>query len=43
MPRKPRKPLAVVVSSLGKLPLAGHTFGVVHHLVGLQELGYEVH
>jgi hypothetical protein len=39
----PRKPLAVVVSSLGKLPLAGHTFGVVHHLVGLRELGYEVH
>jgi hypothetical protein len=38
-----RKPLAVVVSSLGKLPLAGQTAGVVHHLVGLQELGFEVH
>ena len=38
-----RRPLAVVVSSLGKLPLGGHTVFVIHHLVGLQELGYDVH
>jgi len=38
-----RRPLAVVVSSLGKLPLGGHTVFVVHHIVGLQELGYDVH
>jgi hypothetical protein len=37
------RPLAVVVGSIGKLPLGGHTVFVVHHLVGLQELGYDVH
>jgi len=37
------RPLAVLVSSIGKLPLAGHTVFVVHHIVGLQELGYDVH
>jgi hypothetical protein len=37
------RPLAVVVGSIGKLPLGGHTVFVSHHLVGLQELGYDVH
>jgi hypothetical protein len=37
------KPLAVVVGGIGKLPLAGVSLYVLHHVVGLQELGYEVH
>ena len=37
------RPLAVVVGSIGKLPLGGHTVFVSHHLAGLQELGYDVH
>jgi hypothetical protein len=37
------RPLAVVVGSIGKLPLAGHTVFVLHHVVGLRELGYDVH
>jgi hypothetical protein len=37
------EPIAVVVGSIGKLPLAGHTVFNLHHLAGLQELGYDVH
>ena len=37
------RPLAVVVGSIGKLPLGGHTVFVSHHIAGLQELGYDVH
>jgi hypothetical protein len=37
------RPLAVVVGSIGKLPLAGHSVFVLHHLVGLRELGYELY
>ena len=37
------KPLAVVVGGVGKLPLAGVSLYVLHHVAGLQELGYEVH
>jgi hypothetical protein len=35
--------LAVVVGSIGKLPYGGHSFFVLHYIVGLQELGYSVH
>jgi len=37
------RPLAVLVGGVGKLALAGYGLGILHHLVGLQELGYEVH
>ena len=38
-----RRPLAVVVGCIGKLPYAGMTAYVVHHILGLQDLGYDVH
>jgi len=37
------KPLAVVVGGVGKLPVAGVSLYVLHHVVGLQQLGYDVH
>lgn len=37
------KPLAVVVGHIGKLPYAGMSLYILHHIGGLQELGYEVH
>jgi hypothetical protein len=37
------KPLAVVIGSIGKLPYAGMSLYWLHHIVGLQELGYDVH
>ena len=37
------KPLATVVGAIGKLPLAGLSLYNIHHIAGLQELGYEVH
>jgi hypothetical protein len=38
-----RRPGAVVVGGVGKLPLAGVGLYVLHHVVGLQHLGYDVH
>ena len=35
--------LAVVLGSIGKLPLGGWSYALLHHLVGLQELGYRLH
>jgi hypothetical protein len=37
------KPLAVVIGFIGKFPVAGMALYNLHYLVGLQELGYEVH
>jgi hypothetical protein len=37
------KQLAVVVGAVGKLPYAGMAFYWGHYLLGLQELGYDVH
>ena len=37
------KPLAVFVGFIGKRPVAGMTLYNLHYLLGLQELGYEVH
>jgi hypothetical protein len=37
------KPLAVVVGAIGKLPYAGMSLYFLHHIAGLQDLGYEVH
>lgn len=37
------RPLAVCVGSIGKLPLAGLSLYDLHHVVGLADLGYEVH
>jgi hypothetical protein len=34
---------AVVVGFIAKLPYAGMSFYVLHHVAGLQQLGYEVH
>ena len=33
----------VVVGAVGKLPYGGMSFYWGHHIVGLQELGYDVH
>jgi hypothetical protein len=32
-----------VLGSIGKLPLGGWTYALLHHLVGLQDLGYRLH
>ena len=37
------KPLAVVIGSIGKLPYGGMALYWLHHVRGLQELGYDVH
>lgn len=37
------KPLAVLVGFIGKFPVAGMTLYNLHHIVGLQALGYDVH
>jgi len=37
------KPLAIVVASVGKLPYAGISLYYLHQIIGLQDLGYEVH
>jgi hypothetical protein len=37
------KPLAVLVGFIGKYPVAGMTLYNLHHIVGLQALGYDVH
>ncbi len=37
------RPLAVMIGSIGKLPLAGVSYYFLHYLVGLEELGYQVH
>jgi hypothetical protein len=37
------KPLAVLIGFIGKFPVAGMTLYNLHHIVGLQALGYEVH
>jgi hypothetical protein len=37
------KPIAVVVGFIGKLPLAGTSLYNLHHVAGLQALGYDVH
>ena len=34
---------AVVVGGIGKLPYAGMTFHYLHYVLGLTELGYDVH
>jgi hypothetical protein len=36
-------PLAVLVGFIGKFPVAGMTLYNLHHIVGLQALGYDVH
>ena len=35
--------LAIVIDAIGKLPYGGMEYYWGHHIVGLQELGYEVH
>src|ERR671937_3008628 len=35
--------VAIVIGALGKLPYGGMAFYWGHHIVGLQELGYDVH
>src|SRR5438105_1372313 len=37
------RPLAVLVGFVGKLPVAGMTLYQTHHVIGLLELGYDVH
>ena len=37
------KPMAVLVGFIGKYPVAGMTLYNLHHIVGLQALGYDVH
>jgi hypothetical protein len=37
------KPVAVLVGFIGKYPVAGMTLYNLHHIVGLQALGYDVH
>lgn len=37
------KPTAVVIGGVGKLPYAGISLYYLHHVTGLQKLGYEVH
>jgi hypothetical protein len=37
------RPLAVFVGFIGKRPVAGMTLYNLHYLLGLQELGYDVH
>jgi hypothetical protein len=37
------RPLAVVAGFIGKNPVAGMTAYVLHHIAGLQDLGYDVH
>jgi hypothetical protein len=39
----PEKPLAIVVGFIGKLPVAGMALYNIHYLVGLRELGYDIH
>ena len=36
------KKLAVVVGFIGKLPYAGMSVYNLHHILGLQDLGYRV-
>ena len=38
-----QRPTAVMIGSIGKLPLAGISYYFLHYLVGLQDLGYQVH
>jgi hypothetical protein len=37
------RPLAIVIGGIGKLAVTGYALHILHHVVGLQELGYEVH
>ena len=37
------RPLAIVVGHIGKLPYAGMSLYILHHIGGLQALGYDVH
>jgi len=37
------RPLAVVVGFIGKLPMAGMMLYNLHYILGLQDLGYDVH
>ena len=37
------KPTAVVIGGVGKLPYAGISLYYLHHVTGLQKLGYDVH
>ena len=37
------RPLAIVVGFIGKQPVAGMAYYNIHYIVGLQELGYDVH
>ena len=37
------KPVAIVVGFVGKLPFAGMSLYNLHHVAGLQDLGYDVH
>lgn len=38
-----QKPLAILVGFIGKHPVAGMTLYNLHHILGLQALGYDVH
>ena len=40
---EPSRPLAIVVGFIGKFPVAGISLYNIHYIVGLQELGYEIH
>jgi hypothetical protein len=37
------RPLAILVGFVGKIPVAGMTLYNLHYLLGLQELGFDVH
>src|SRR5262245_13466527 len=39
---EPVKPVAIVAGYLVGNPLGGHVLSILHYLVGLQRLGYEV-
>ncbi len=38
-----KKPVAVIIGFIGKLPFAGMSVYNLHHILGLQDLGYDVH
>ena len=42
-PEVSTRPIAIVIGAIGKLPYAGMTYYWLHHIVGLQELGFHVH
>ena len=37
------KPIAIAVGGIGKIPYAGMSLYYLHYIVGLRELGYDVH